>query len=158
MELSILLRKEEVVEPETLDMLYPDLSDMDKQTALALKVIYNNRSAFEDMDVFENIVLVLNGIDPNVYVMEGSTPEFIWKAVTIMKKIHPKVEFSNEIQEYIKAIFVDDGCRFFPPKSGIENPLIGQVKERAKSGPFPLKEDDIGIQALKYLKIEHYLK
>ena len=128
MELTELLKQEEVVEPETLDMLYPNLSDMDKQTALALKVVYNNRAAFEDMDVFENIVQVLNGIDPNVTIMEGSTPEFIWKATNIMKRIHPKVEFSEEVQEYIKVIFVDDGCRFFPPKSGIENPLIGQVK------------------------------
>ena len=157
MKLTTLLKTEEIVEPETLHVLFPDFDSMDTQKALALKVIYNNRSTFEDMDVFENVVLVLNGIDPNVTIMEGSTPEFIWKAINIMKKIHPKVDFSEEVQEYIKVIFVDNECMFFPPKSGIENPILTQVKQRARSGPFPLKEDLIGIQALKYLKIEHYL-
>ena len=46
---------------------------------------------------------------------------------------------------------------FFPPKSELENPIIEQVKQRARTGPFPLKEDDIGIQALRYLKIEKYI-
>jgi len=157
MKLTEILKTEDILEPETLQMLFPNLDDMDRQKALALKVIYNNRSAFEDMDVFENVVLVLNGIDPNVTIMEGSTPEFIWKALDIMKKIHPKVKFSYEVQEYIKVIFVDSDCSFFPPKSGLENPILEQVKQRARSGPFPLKEDDIGIQALRYLKIENYL-
>ena len=157
MKLTDLLKTEEIVEPETLHMLFPELDDMDKQKALALKVVYNNRSTFEDMDVFENTVLVLNGIDPNVTIMEGSTPEFIWKAINLMKQIHPKVSFSDEVKEYIKAIFVDNGCMFFPPKSELENPIIEQVKQRARTGPFPLKEDDIGIQALRYLKIEKYI-
>ena len=157
MELTDLLKTEEVIEPETLHMLFPDLGDMDKQKALALKVIYNNRSVFEDMDVFENAVLILNDIDPNVTRMEGSSPEFIWKAIDIIKQIHPKIDFSEEVKSYIKVIYHDNDYIFFPPKSGIDNPILEQVENRAKSSA-PLKEDDIGIQALRYLKIQEYIK
>jgi len=158
MDITDLLQNEDVVEPETLHMLFPNLTQMEKQKVLAIKVIHNNRCAFEDMDVFENIVFVLNGIDPNVTIMEGSTPEFIWKALDTIRQIHPKIEFAEEVKEYIKSIFLDQGYKVFPPKSGIDSPLLEQVEDRALHGPFPLEEDDIGIQALRYLKTMEYIK
>ena len=40
------------------------------------------------MDVFENVVLVLNGISPDIGKREGSTPELVWKAIDKIKQIY----------------------------------------------------------------------
>ena len=108
------------------------------------------------MDVFENAVLVLNGITPNVAIMEGLLPTFIWYALDIMSKYAKDREFSHEIQMYIKYIYNDAGCWFYPQYSGIpDNPVLS-VQAIAERGPFPLKEDYTGIQAYRYLKILNY--
>jgi len=152
------LLKIEGLEPETINRFYPFLTDMDKEQIQVLKVLQDTRAAYEDMYVFENAVMVLNEISPNISEMEGSTPEFIWKTLDIIYRLHPKVELSWEVQMYIKYIFNDNGYYFYHPKLGIDNNYYNSVKELADNGPFPLKEDFFGIQASKYLKIMEYLK
>jgi len=71
------------------------------------------------MDVFENAVLVLNGITPNVTRMEGLLPSHIWYALSIMSKYTKKREFSHEVKMYIKYIYNDAGCWFYPEYADI---------------------------------------
>ncbi len=118
----------------------------------------STRAAYEDMDIFENAILVLNNVSPNIKETEGSKPEFIWRALDIIYKIHPKIELAHEVLMYIKYIFNDNGYYFYHPMLDIENPYLEKVKALANDGPFPLQEDFWGIQALKYLKIMEYLK
>jgi hypothetical protein len=110
------------------------------------------------MDVFENAVLVLNGIVPDVTKMEGAEPKHIWYALGIMQKYTKNREFAHEVQMYIKYIFNDAGCWFYPEYSGIENNTLSHIQALADRGPFPLKEDYTGVQAGKLLKITHYIE
>lgn len=152
------LLKIQNLEPETINRLYPFLTNIDKEQIQVIKILKDTRAAYEDMDIFENAVLVLNNISPNVEEMEGSTPEFIWRALDIIYKIHPNIELSTEVIMYIKYIFNDNGYYFYHPKLDIDNPIYNEVKNLAENGPFPLQEDYLGIQAVKYLKIMEYLK
>ena len=45
-----------VIEPETISMLFPDLSGLERQKLQVMWLLYNTRSAYEDMDVFEKVV------------------------------------------------------------------------------------------------------
>mgnify|MGYP001248161176 CR=1 FL=1 len=151
--------KEEVLEPGTLTHLFPEATSLERQLAYVKKVITDTRAVHEDMDVFENAVLVINGIEPDVFKMEGCETKHIWKAIEFIKTIQPEVEFSHEVLMYIKSIASNNGIYFYPPGVGFDedNEMFNVVQKRALEGPFPLTDDYIGIQAAKFLKIEQYL-
>lgn len=153
-----ILTDKDPLEPETLDILFPDMTDIEKQRIQVLKVIKDSDVVFEDMDVFENAVQVLNDISPDIQKTEGVDPEQIWYALDTITKMRPNKEFSNEVIEYIKFIFKDNGYKFYPPVLELNDSYYKDVLYAAKNGPFPLKETAIGIQALKYLYIQEYLK
>ncbi len=153
-----LLKIPGVIEPETLHKLFPKLNNLERQQVLVIKLLRETRQAYEDMDVFENVCLVLNGINPDVGKTEGCLPEFIWKALDIIQNMHPNLELSFEVTQYIKFMFIDNGYTFFHPFANIDDSMLDVVKDKAGSGPFPLEEDRLGIQAAKYLKIMEYIK
>lgn len=152
--LPIDLFKETHIEPETLTQLFPGMNELEKETLQVLSVLKTTRAAYEDMDVFENVCLVLNGITPDVDKTEGTLPEHIWKTIEIIKKMYPDIEFSDEVKSYIKFIFEDNGYYFYPEGIGIINPLLTDIKTLALHGPFPLTAETLySIQAIKYLKL-----
>lgn len=59
-----------IVEPDSVG----DLSSLDRQKLYVDRILNTSRVAYEDMDVFENVVLVLNDIEPDVGKMEGCAP------------------------------------------------------------------------------------
>ena len=150
---------EEVLEYETIYSIFPLLDTVERQKLYVMKVLKNTRAAYEDMDVFENVVLVLNGFNPDVTKMEGCRPKHIWKSLEIIKDIHPEIEFAHEILLYIKMMCREYGLEFYPPNIGLEedNNIFEAVGKRAADGPFPLGEDFLGLQAAKLLKINEYL-
>lgn len=158
MKIEDIINSTEEIEPETLKKLFPYLTELDRETIYVLKLIKNTNLIFEDMDIFENAVQVLNGVSPNVETTEGTSPEFIWKALETMYRLRPDMKLSKEVKEYIKFIYNDNGYKFYPPLSGIDNPLLSAVIEKSIKGPFPLQENFLDIQAFKYLKIQQYLK
>jgi len=147
------LLQEDYIEPETIKQLFPGMSEIEREKLQVLAVLKNTRAAYEDMDVFENACLVLNNISPDTDKTEGCLPEHIWKAIRIMKTMYPDIEFSDEVQAYIKYMFNDRGYYFYPENIGIDNPILEDVKTLAISGPFPLAETFHGVQAAKYLKL-----
>lgn len=158
MELSELILSNEKIEPETLLKLYPELSDVDREYVMALKVIKTTNAVFEDFNVFENAVSILNRVSPNIELMEGTLPEWIWKAGLIIHRLRPDADYSDEVKEYIKYTYNDNGYKFYPPYFDLDNPILTDVTKKALEGPFPLREDFLGIQAARYLKIQRYLQ
>ncbi len=158
MNLIDLVDSKEILEPETLEILFPELSKIEKEKIQIFKLIKDTNIIFEDFDVFENAVQVLNGIEPDIQKTEGCKPEWIWKALDIIYRISNK-KLSHEVKEYIKWNFKEAGYLFYPPSAGINNPIFKEVADKATNGPFPLDDSNrINIQAIKYLKILEYLK
>lgn len=147
------LLNEDHVEPETIRQLFPGMTDLEVEKLMVISVLRTTRAAYEDMDVFENVCYVLNDVSPDPMKTEGCPPEFIWKAIETIKKIYPTVEFSEEILQYIKFAFIDNGYKFFPEDIGLPNLELEDIKTLAMHGPFPLEETPTGIQAIKYLKL-----
>ena len=158
--ISELVESEEELEPETLQQLYPDLNSVDRQKVLALRLMRHTAAPWVDFDVFENTCLIVNNIEPRVGQTQGCQPWHIWKLLEMARRVFDGElpEISDEVKEYIKFIHIDNGFQFFPPNIGIDNPKLEEIKQKAETGPFPLGEDPIEIQAAKYLKIQQYLK
>lgn len=152
------LQENEVLEPETLRQLYPDLSEEEFNQAMAVKVLKHTRHYWEDFTSFEDITLALNGDIPDFEVIQGCTPEQIWYAINLADQFRPGMEYSKEVQLYVKFMFNDAGYFIYPPQLGLDNPYYAAAKNLAENGPFPLGETTEEIQAGKYLTILEYLK
>jgi hypothetical protein len=157
MNLVDLIFNNDILEPETLDKLFPELTSKEKEYILVIKVILTTNVVFEDMDVFENAVQVLNNISPDVTKTEGVEPEWIWYALQLIEKLRPNAKFSNEVYNYIKYIFKNNGIKFLPHIPGYkDDPYLDKVIAQSKEKNIP--ETPLGIQAMKYLRILEYLK
>jgi hypothetical protein len=154
---EILLSKEKL-EPETIHQLFPTLTDSDMEKINATRTILHTRFFFEDMFIFEDIVLALNGIAPDFGHLEGCTPEQIWYAVDLVStSLRPEVEYSWEVQAYCKWMLNDAGV-FIYPKQFVDllNPYYEMVVELASKNEF--SEDDVThVQASKYKAIQAYI-
>lgn len=151
------LLQEDYIEPETLKQLFPGMSNIEREKIQVLSVLKNTRAAYEDMDVFENVCMVMNGISPDTDKTEGCLPEHIWSTIKIIKAMYPNIELSEEVKTYIKFIFNDNGIYFYPEGIDMENPILDDVKTLALHGPFPLVDSFHGVQAVKYLKLNEYI-
>jgi hypothetical protein len=153
-----LLKITEPLEPETLDFVEPALTPLKREQILAMTAIRRNDMVLEDMDIFKNVVFLLNDMSADIFMSNVPEPEWIWKALIMLNKLKPKFKLSWEVKVYIKYIFDDEGYNFYPPLSGLDNPNFAATKALAVHGPFPLDETRRGIQAVRYLKIKEYLK
>ena len=158
-EIKALINDEnEVLEPETLRQLDPELTEEEVNQVLAFTALRKTRGFWEDMNVFENIVLALNGVVPNPTVMQGARPEQIWYVLEMAHEMFPDREYAPEVLKYIEFIFNDAGIYIYPSYLPIENPYLSKAVSLANRGPFPLGEETEEIQAAKYLAIQEYLK
>ena len=157
--IALINNDDEVLEPETLRQLEPDLSEEEINQTLAFTALRKTRVFFEDMNCFENIVLALNGVIPNPTVMQGASPEQIWYALDLAHEMFPDREYAAEVLKYIEFVFNDAGVYIFPSYLPIDNPYLSKAVSLANHGPFPLGDDTTEeIQAAKWLNIQAYLK
>jgi hypothetical protein len=147
-----------VLEPETLRQLQPDITETAFNRVMATKVLIKTRGYWEDMFEFENIVLALNGRIPDPKHVQGCTSEELWYALEMAHNLFPEREFADEIIEYAKYFFNQDGVYIYPPFFPIPNPYYSKAVLLAEQGPFPLGETIEEIQAAKYLAIQEYIK
>lgn len=158
MKLTEIINSEEVIEPETIRGLFPQLTEEEFNQIMALLVLKKTRHFWENFSSFENIVLALNQIIPDFTKVEGCTPEHIWYALEAVRRIYPDREFSDEVLTYIRASFSDAGVFVFPPFLNVANPYYESALKKAQNGPFPLGDDTVeDVQAAKLLAIQAYI-
>jgi len=160
LEIEETLKSEDVWETETLRELSGEsLSDHEVLLLLTKNVIKTTNGPFIDFYVFEDIVHVLNGIEPDVEGVEGALPEQIWHALEIMKSLKPDAEFSHEVLTYIKFFFKDAGLVFLPPVfPKEENKFLDKVIELSTHTPLVEGNNPLVYQAIQYLKIMQYIE
>jgi hypothetical protein len=157
--LEQVLAEEEVLEPETIRSLGGEsMSSLEVQKFLALNIIKKTQAPWVDFYVFEDIVHLLNNIEPDVENIEGATPEMIWVAVNFLSKTRPDLEFEEEVIAYMKYNFMQKGITFLPEKVDPNLDTHKQIKLLAEEGPFPLNPDlhPEHIQAIHYLRLKEY--
>lgn len=156
-----------ILEPDALrSILGMDASPLEILTPLVHNVLKHTVAAYTDFYVFENVVLVLNGIEPDVRQVQGCSAQQIWYALEQIKQIysngaeleHP--EYAEEVIAYIRFTFLEEGIKVMPDVvEGQDKAYVELVKNMATNGPFPLTGDsEESVQAIKYLKILTYLE
>jgi hypothetical protein len=108
------LDSEDIIEPETIRRLYPQLDEKEFNKLNAEIVVTTTNYPYENFYVFENIIRALNGIIPNIHLMEGLEPEWLWYGLYKLQELRPGMEYSHEVIEYIKFVLSDNGIYFLP--------------------------------------------
>jgi hypothetical protein len=162
------ISKKELVEPETIRQLFPNISEEEFNKLEAIITIKTSNYPFENMYAFENTVRALNDIIPRIDMMEGAEPSWIWYTCNIMQKLRPNMELEKEIIEYIIKIFTDNGIYFLHPyiiENNKENldtrwaDIYKAAKYKADTGPFPIEATSLlNRQAIELMKMELYSK
>jgi len=151
-EFTALFQTENYIEPETLTRFIDEDNSEMRELLMVIKAITISDVVFNDMDVFENAVQVLNGITPDIDKMEGVSPKHLWYALSVMRKIKPELELSHEVRMYIKYICTQDGLNVYPYE-----PIPEEILTLIKNKSAQLTETRDGIQAYKLLKIQEYV-
>ena len=124
---------------------------------MAKYVVENTNAAFENFRYFAATVNAINGIVPNFRIYEIPQIPHIWYAVKEIKKLRPKMEFSDEVKEFVRIASNEAGYLVYPPELDIYSEYEEVAKNLSKEGPFPLGETTEEIQAAKLLEIYNYL-
>lgn len=150
----------EHIEPETVRALRgPDTPSLQVLRDMAFKIIEETDAPFQDFYIFEDIVHVLNDINPDVEKIEGTFPEHIWYALKVMQEmLGENFGLSDEVKTYIRFIYKDHGLLFLPPIfPEEENPNLKKISERLKEGNLQESDKDpIENQAIQLARILYY--
>ena len=143
------------LEPETIDKLFPELGQLDRESINAVKVIRGTDVFFDDMNVFEKCVLATNGIIPDFGFVEGCDPQHIWFTVSLASKLRPNKSYSWEVQKYCQYLFNEDGVYVYPPQfKKLDDYYFQRILNTLSDGDVP---ETIRIQRDKYLAIQLYI-
>lgn len=153
-----IIQSTEVLEPETLRQVHPDISEKEFNQIMALKVLRSTHGFWENCYIFEDMVQALNNRVPDPKQIQGCTPEEIWYAVELAHRLFPDHEFSKEVTLYIKYFLNQFGVYIYPPYLDLPNPYFSKAVYLSEHGPFPLGETTEEIQAAKYLSITEAIK
>lgn len=160
-EIEETLRNEEYIEPETVRHFRgEDTPSLQVLKDMTYNLVTKTAAPYVDFYVFENVVHVLNDIEPDVENLQGTTPEQIWYALERMKRMLGKEpDLSHEVKTYIKFIYRDNGAMFLPSVGFTldDDPLLPKVIERTEEGSVIEDASQLDNQAIKYMRILEYL-
>jgi len=116
----------------------------------ALKALIRNNLCYEKWHLFEKMVLVINGLTPNFFVMQVPKMREIYKAVKTMLAIKDE-KFSDEVAKYIACVAREQGYVYLPEELSFAQPYLDllyssleeqQLKKMVKEGWELIKNED----------------
>lgn len=151
------------VEYPDVDVLREDFADISEEQWSFMQAIITcekDPRSYEDFYIFEDMITALNYEVPDFTTLEPPNAEQLWHGILLMAKMAPRLPFSFEVKTYAKRIFNENGVYIYPLviDSGEDNKaMLKEVEDKMKSGPFPLKDNDIiDIQASHLLAMQLY--
>ena len=158
--LKMLDKFDELLEPETVRQLFPVMDDLEFEKLMALLTVKFSNTPFENFYVFENVIRAINGVIPDITIVEGAPPKWIWYGVQLMRKVRPEQEFSHEVVQYIKRIFADNGIFIYNPELETENPIYDNIVSIVQDDDnYPIEDKDfISRQSIHFLTLKLYTK
>jgi hypothetical protein len=127
-------------------------SEQELEKIFALKALKENPGILGNAFTFEKLVYVLNGLKPNVMMLEPPTILHIAKAIKFLQNEFLDHKWHPEIKQYIAHVAYEEGWFTLP-----EILLFAQNELNSLHQNIELDEEQKEIQKLKHLAIEKYL-
>lgn len=148
------------IEPETVRQKLTHLTEEAFNTLMAKLTIENSNAPFEDFYIFSSVVIALNGTIPDFTKLETPEIPWIWYAVSVMKELRPDMEFSHEVQQYIKLASNEAGYYIYPREMDeLDNKWLVEAEEVLELKDAQLTDaTTASIQAARLLEINRYVE
>ena len=161
-------------EPETL---WSEIRDDDgvfiiprvnKDKIMAVRLAVKTDLPWKRLDLFENVSLAFAGLVPRFDMMQPLEPYQVAFGVDVLYRIHPGIEYDDDVKGYIAAILVHDGLSWVPPDLfGDVEPMMkslrndegvaDEVRKAWDSGTTPDEDSAAGSQIATLSAIKDYL-
>jgi len=107
--------------PETLDRtIFLDFNTVMNQAVrekiLAMKMCLNINYAWHEWSVFQKVVLALNGISPNIEMVEDPSLSQVIKTIPVMQSLRPGEQFDDNVKKYIAVLCKSEHLIIPPPQ------------------------------------------
>lgn len=116
---------------------------------MAAKICYTTRLPWENVEVFENIVLVMNGRDAIPGIDQDISIKEIAFAVATLREEFPDDEFNDFICQYFAAEAGEEGIVVLPPELSSGQRFIPMIY---------LNEEQQQVQNMYLEEIRDYVK
>lgn len=134
----------------------PNVSEVNRNKIQAVRTVHLADTSFKRWEVFEKIIMALNGVVPRFDVMQKPDLGQLLFGVSIMQQLRGE-KLSDEVVRYIAAALLTDGLSFAPDPIQKANqllkemhPMHGAVKDQvAKGGPDQETEEGVSVQLSK---------
>ena len=104
----------------------PNISEANRNKVQAMLTVHKTDTSFQRWEVFEKIVMALNGVVPRFDVMQKPDLGQLVLGVGIVLKI--RVEpFSDEVARYVAAALLTDGVVWAPEPLRFANPHLRRL-------------------------------
>ena len=162
-------------EPETIwsevredEGVSSEIPRVNKDKVMAVRTAVKTDFPWKHLEVFENAALAFAGLVPRFDVMQPLEPYQIALAVDVLFRIHPGIEYDDDVKGYIAALLVHDGLSWAPPEffGDVEemmaklrptNEVADAVKKAWKADESPAEDSPSGSQIATLLAIKEYL-
>jgi len=113
----------DALDPELISTLFGIHNSIEQEQLMALIAVIKNDSFEDDPLLFENLVLILNGVSPFMGEYETTQVEQIWYALFIIGGLRPTFTLNERVKGYIKFIHDDAGFYIYPKESNLKTPM-----------------------------------
>ena len=128
------------LDPEIIPDLFNIYDKLEIEELMALAALVKTDSWMEDPVLFEDLVLIFNGISPSPLEFEGSSVNQIWYSLFLMRKFRPDLDLGELVKGYIDFIHSEEGFYVYPNEAQIKSkiiPILPQILEKInKPGQF----------------------
>jgi hypothetical protein len=157
-------------EPETLEVAIPhdfgtaSISDVNLQKINACKALHLVDSFWERWEVFGWCTMGLNGIFPDIQIMQVPTVAQCAVSVDIANRIREDVAWSDEVQQYLVAVFKHDNILVpmapleFVPLDGLHVAIDREWDAVRASGRAPKGDTLADEQLRRMLEVNRFLE
>ncbi len=146
-----------------------DVTRVNKDKIMAVRLAVKTDFPWKRLDLFENVALAFAGLVPRFDVMQPLEPYQIALAVDVLFRIHPGIEYDDDVKGYIAALVVHDGLSWVPPELfGDVDPMVkelrnddevaDQVRKAWDAGEAPEEDSAAGSQIATLSAIRKYLE
>lgn len=99
----------------------------------AAKLLHSDHhdAFWQEWEVFQNVILTLNGIPPSINTMHAPNTAEIMNGIEIANLI-TKLDFNEEISRYVAACLLFDEVHYAPPPIDFCQPYISQPMYKCK--------------------------
>jgi len=108
------------------------ISTLNWQQIQACKTCHVVPTPWKEWEVFNTVIMALNNNIPDFHTMQKPSIAQVMVGLDIMSRIDSRQMFSEEVEKFIAAVFLEDGVYFMPPPADFAQEWASRPEYRCR--------------------------